>query len=144
MHDPFDLTRFVIAQNSDAIYHQAVAELRAGRKVSHWMWFVFPQMAGLGHSRMSQRYAVSCLDEARSYLQHAVLGPRLREVSTIVSAAHGSTASEIFGGIDAPKLQSSMTLFVRALPTETVFQAVLDKFFDGVTDRATDRLVDVS
>lgn len=141
MHDPFDLERFLIAQNCGGIYDQALAELHLGRKTSHWMWFVFPQMAGLGTSRMSQHYALSSLDEARSYLQHAVLGPRLREVATIVSVTHGSSARKIFGRIDAQKLQSSMTLFARAVPTEPVFPAVLEQFFDGASDPMTDGLV---
>ena len=135
-HVGFDLERFVAAQ--DPVWDDVLAELRRGRKASHWMWFVFPQVAGLGSSAMSQRYAISSLDEARAYLAHPVLGPRLREVVAVVLAAEGRDADEIFGSIDARKLRSSMTLFHRAAPDEPLFSAVLDRFFAGRADAATD------
>jgi len=135
----FDLRRFTDAQ--DGTYEYATAELRRGRKTSHWMWFVFPQIAGLGHSDMSRRYAISSLAEARAYLAHPVLGRRLVECASILVALPDRTAEEIFGGIDAQKLRSSMTLFRRADPDEPVFAQVLDLYFEGATDIATeDRL----
>jgi len=115
--------------------------LRRGRKTSHWMWFVFPQIAGLGSSPAAQRYAISSLDEARAYLAHPVLGPRLAECAGIVAATEGRTAEQIFGEIDAMKLRSSATLFLRAAPEEPVFGHVLGRFFDGAPDPATDRLI---
>lgn len=138
MEDPYHLERFVAAQNAGGIYDRAVDELRRGRKTSHWMWFVFPQVAGLGHSEMSRTYAISSLAEARSYLRHPLLGPRLLECAGTVARAQAGTAEQIFGGIDARKLHSSMTLFLRAEPGETVFSQVLDRYFDGVPDAATD------
>jgi uncharacterized protein (DUF1810 family) len=105
------------------------------------MWFVFPQVAGLGQSPISRRYAISSLAEAQAYLQHPILGPRLRECATTVAGTQAPTAEQIFGGIDAQKLRSSMTLFLRAAPDEPVFQSVLDRFFGGVADDATDNLV---
>ena len=113
-------------------------ELRRGRKTGHWIWFVFPQVAGLGHSAMSQQYAISSLDEARTYLAHPVLGARLLECAGIVAATTGRTALEIFGEIDAMKLRSSMTLFHRAAPNEPVFAQVLDRYYGGRPDEATD------
>jgi uncharacterized protein (DUF1810 family) len=138
MDDPYNLERFVAAQNAGGTYGRAVAELRRERKTSHWMWFVFPQIAGLGLSATSRAYAISSLAEAKAYLQHAVLGPRLRECARIVAAAQAETAQEIFGGIDARKLHSSMTLFLRAEPSEALFQEVLERYFDGLPDAATD------
>ena len=132
----YDLERFVAAQAG--MYPSVVAELRDGRKTGHWMWFVFPQVAGLGMSEMSRRYAIGSLSEAVAYLEHPVLGPRLRECAGIVLATDGRSAEAIFGGIDAVKLRSSMTLFHRAAPDETVFRDVLDRFFGGVADPATD------
>ncbi|MCA0319925.1 MAG: DUF1810 domain-containing protein [Proteobacteria bacterium] len=132
---PFDLQRFVDAQNP--VYEQVVRELSAGRKQSHWMWFVFPQLAGLGESAMSQRYAIASLDEARAYLAHPMLGPRLVECVALVLDAKGETAEAIFGGIDARKLQSSMTLFGRAAQEPGPFRAVLARFHAGEEDRAT-------
>jgi uncharacterized protein (DUF1810 family) len=132
----FDLSRFVSAQAG--VYELALGELRRGRKTSHWMWFVFPQIAGLGFSEMSRRYAITSLDEARAYLDHPVLGPRLLECARVVAATPGATAEDIFGGIDAVKLRSCMTLFLRARPAEPVFQQVLDRYFDGLADPATD------
>jgi uncharacterized protein (DUF1810 family) len=138
----FDLDRFVTAQDQGGTYEMAVAELRSGRKRSHWMWFVFPQIAGLGQSTISKRYAITSLAEAKAYLAHPVLGPRLIESSRIVSGLQGHTAQDIFGGIDAMKLRSSMTLFARADPANPVFQEVLDAYFGGAPDEATDALLD--
>ena len=139
--DAFDLGRFVIAQDSGGTYQQAVAELRAGRKVSHWMWYVFPQFAGLGQSATSRRYAISSVDEARAYLAHPVLGPRLRECAEILTGLTGRTAEQIFGGIDAMKLRSSMTLFGHAGPGDPVFRHVLQKSFSGAPDQVTEQLL---
>lgn len=133
--DPYRLNRFVQAQ--EGVYPRAVAELRAGRKDSHWMWFVFPQIAGLGRSSMAQAYAIAGLDEARAYLAHPVLGPRLRECAGILVDGAESDARRIFGPVDAMKLRSSMTLFAHAAPDEPVFRAVLDRFYDGAEDDAT-------
>ena len=141
MTDPYDLDRFVRAQDLDGTYERVTAELRRGQKVSHWMWFVFPQIAGLGHSPTSRRYAISSLDEARAYLQHPVLGPRLAECSGIVAATKGRSAPQIFAHVDAQKLRSSMTLFWRAAPDRPVFRQVLDLYFDGLPDAATDDLL---
>jgi uncharacterized protein (DUF1810 family) len=132
-----DLERFVSAQNADGTYDQALRELRAGRKTSHWMWFVFPQIAGLGRSGMAQRYAIANLDEARAYLAHPVLGPRLVTAAESVITHHDLTAEDILGSIDAIKLRSSMTLFVHADESQPVFRTVLDAFFDGDEDPAT-------
>ena len=141
MNDPFDLDRFVTAQDQGGTHDAAVSELRAGHKRSHWMWFVFPQIAGLGQSPISRRYAISSLAEAQAYLAHPVLGPRLIECAGIVRELAGRTAQDIFGGIDAMKLRSSMTLFARAAPAQAVFQEVLDAYFGGAPDEATDRLL---
>jgi uncharacterized protein (DUF1810 family) len=133
-----DLERFVTAQNSNGTYQRAVAELRRGRKASHWMWFIFPQITGLGHSAMAQAYAISDLAEAQAYLNHPILGPRLIESAEIVAAHRGISANEIFGGIDAMKLRSSMTLFAHADPDQEVFRQVIDQYFDG-PDPETER-----
>jgi uncharacterized protein (DUF1810 family) len=133
--DPFELARFTEAQRG--VYEYAVAELRRGQKASHWMWFIFPQIAGLGHSAISRFYAITSLAEAKAYLAHVVLGPRLRECASILVETNRS-ADEIFGGIDALKLRSSMTLFQRADPGEPLFQQVLDQYFDGAADPATE------
>jgi len=132
----FDLERFVAAQ--ERVIDDVLAELRVGRKTSHWMWFVFPQVAGLGYSDMSRRYAIASLDEARAYLAHPVLGPRLRECARLVLEAGSRSAESILGAVDAQKLRSSMTLFHRAAPTDPVFREVLDRCFDGVPDPQTD------
>ena len=137
MDDPFRLARFVTAQDQGGTYQQAVAELRAGAKVTHWMWFVFPQIGGLGFTAMSREYAISSLDEARAYLAHPVLGPRLVQIATIVAGIEGKTAEQIFGSTDAMKLRSSMTLFSKAQPDEPVFAEILDTYFDGTPDEAT-------
>ena len=132
----YDLERFVVAQ--DRAYEAVVAELRLGRKASHWIWFIFPQIAGLGHSVMSQKFAISSLDEARAYVAHPVLGARLRECVQLVLAIEGRTAHEIFGPVDAMKVRSSMTLFHRAAPDEPRFALVLDRYYGGAADGATD------
>jgi uncharacterized protein (DUF1810 family) len=130
-----DLERFVVAQ--DGTYPAALAELRAGRKRSHWMWFVFPQIAGLGSSPMAQRYAISGLDEARAYLAHPVLGPRLVEAARALTDLDGTDPVAVLGSIDALKLRSSMTLFAHAAPEEPVFTEVLARYYAGAEDDAT-------
>jgi uncharacterized protein (DUF1810 family) len=136
-----DLKRFVEAQDSGRVYSRALTELRAGRKTSHWMWFVFPQIAGLGQSEMSRRYAIDSLAEARAYLDHPILGPRLVECCEALLSHQGKSAGEILGGIDAIKLRSSMTLFAHANPRADIFQQVLDRYFDGEADAATEGLL---
>ena len=136
--DPYDLQRFVAAQDASGTYDRAVAELRAGRKASHWMWFVFPQIAGLGLSPTSQKYAIASLDEAQAYLAHPVLGPRLTECAAILAGLPARSAAQIFGDLDAQKLRSSITLFTRAAPGEPLFRQVLDKYFAGQPDPATE------
>jgi uncharacterized protein (DUF1810 family) len=131
-----DLERFVDAQNSGGTYDRALAELRAGRKVSHWMWFVFPQRAGLGQSAMSQEYAIESPEEARAYVEHPVLGPRLVECAEALLTHEDKSAEEIMGQIDAVKLRSSMTLFALAAPEQPIFAQVLDRYFDGAADSA--------
>ena len=138
MDDPYHLERFVTAQNADGTYARALGELRRGHKTSHWMWFVFPQIAALGLSQMSRTYAIASLEEAQAYLRHPVLGPRLIECAHLVANAEAKSAEQIFGGIDTQKLQSSMTLFLRADPTEPVFKHVLERYFDGRPDGVTD------
>ncbi len=133
--DPHRLSRFVEAQAGT--YDQALAELRAGRKTGHWMWFVFPQVAGLGRSPTAQHYAVSGLDEARAYLAHPVLGPRLVESAQALLDLPGDDAVAVLGPIDAVKLRSSMTLFAHADPTQPVFRAVLERYFRAAEDEAT-------
>lgn len=135
----YDLERFVTAQDQGGTYDRALAELRRGRKVGHWMWFVFPQIAGLGFSATSRHFAISSLAEAEAYLQHAVLGPRLLTSAHVVAETSARSADEIFGSIDAQKLCSSMTLFSRAAPDEAVFGLVLDRFFEGQFDVNTDQ-----
>ena len=144
MDDPYNLDRFVSAQDAggpEGSYQRALDEVRAGFKSSHWMWFVFPQIAGLGHSPTSRRYAISSLAEAAAYLEHPVLGPRLRESARILTSLKGLSADQIFGGVDAMKLRSSMTLFHRAAPEEPLFGQVLTRYFDGIPDHATDALL---
>jgi len=136
--DPFDLARFTAAQ--DPIFDIALAELKGGRKRTHWMWFVFPQVDGLGLSATSKRYAIKGRAEARAYLDHPMLGARLRECAETVLAIEGRSANEIFGSPDDMKLKSSMTLF--AMVGDDVFERVLDKFFQGKPDAATLRLLD--
>ncbi len=141
MDDPYDLERFVAAQDADATYERALGELRRGQKVGHWMWFVFPQVAGLGQSPTARRFAISSLEEASSYIAHGVLGPRLIEAATAVAGNDGRAVEQIFGGLDAKKLQSSMTLFLRAAPEEEIFGRVLEMCFGGRSDTATDELL---
>jgi uncharacterized protein (DUF1810 family) len=139
--DPFDLERFVEAQNEGAVYAQARGELSEGRKRGHWIWFVFPQIEGLGRSPMSQAYAIGSLDEARAYLAHPKLGPRLRECCEALLANDPELgAKEILGPIDALKVRSSMTLFARADPAEPLFGEVLERFY-GEPDPETERLL---
>ena len=134
-----DLERFVAAQQQT--YADALRELRAGRKTGHWIWFIFPQLVGLGRSEMSRFYGIESLAEARAYLEHPVLGPRLRESVGAVLATSGLSAEQIFGSLDAMKVRSSMTLFQRAAPDEPRFSEVLERFYGGVADEATDALL---
>jgi uncharacterized protein (DUF1810 family) len=136
--DPFDLDRFIAAQDEGGTAGRALAELTSGRKASHWMWFVLPQIAGLGSSPMAQRYAIRSLAEARAYLAHPVLGPRLLATSQVIATGPATDAVTLMGPVDAQKLRSSMTLFARAAPDEPVFRAVLDRYFDGAVDPATE------
>jgi len=140
MEDPFNLQRFVDAQIST--YATALSELKSGAKRSHWIWFIFPQVDGLGFSAMSKRYAINGLDEARAYLAHPVLEPRLRECGEAVLMVDGKTATQIMGSPDDMKLHSSMTLFAHVSDEGTVFHQVLDKYFDGVADEATLRRIE--
>lgn len=133
--DSFALERFVAAQAG--VIDRVLDELRAGRKQSHWMWFVFPQLAGLGFSPMAQRYAIASLDEARAYLAHHLLGARLRECTELVLAIHGKTAHEIFGSPDDLKFRSCLTLFAEAAPDEIVFNVALARYFAGAKDPRT-------
>lgn len=133
--DPFDLNRFVDAQRP--VYDDVLDELRAGRKRSHWMWFVFPQLRGLGGSPTAVRYGIASLEEARAYLRHELLGPRLHECARLVTAVQGRSAGQIFGSPDDLKLRSSMTLFARATEDNADFVAVLDKYYGGRQDELT-------
>lgn len=135
MDDPYNLQRFVTAQ--DGVYQNALAELCAGQKRSHWMWFIFPQLAGLGHSPTAQHYALRSLDEARVYLGHPILGPRLREcIEAILPWSKQSSAEQILGSIDALKLKSSLTLF-DAVEPNALFDAGLAAFYEGERDERT-------
>lgn len=138
MSDPYELQRFEQAQKG--CYQGALAELRGGRKVGHWMWFVFPQLKGLGRSPTSRRYAISGIKEARAYFDHPVLGARLIECVDAVTAHPDRTAADIFGG-DAVKFHSSMTLFARAAPECKQFGRAVDQFFAGIPDASTDKLL---
>lgn len=133
--DPFNLQRFVDAQN--AVYETVQAELKCGHKQSHWMWFIFPQIAGLGHSAMSMRYSISSLEEAKAYLNHPILGPRLRECARLVTLVEGRSAYEILGSPDDMKFHSCLTLFSKAAPDDQVFRDALEKYFGGQEDSAT-------
>jgi uncharacterized protein (DUF1810 family) len=132
----YDLQRFVEAQNRGDTYQRALEELQNGRKTSHWMWFVFPQRAGLGRSETSRRYAIGSAQEARAYVEHPVLGPRLVESAEVLLAHRDTAAPDILGEIDALKLHSSMTLFATVAPEQPVFQQVLDRFYAGEVDPA--------
>ncbi len=134
------LDRFLVGQ--EGVYPGVLDELRSGHKTGHWIWFIFPQIAGLGRSEVSRYYAITSLDVARAYLDHPVLGERLRECATTLLATNDRTASDILGSLDAMKVRSSMTLFLRAAPTEPVFAQVLDRFYGGVADTLTDALLD--
>lgn len=133
--DPFDLQRFVDAQAG--VYHTVVEELRAGRKRSHWIWFIFPQIAGLGRSPTAERYAIASLEEARAYVDHEVLGPRLRECTQLVNRITGRSIGEVFGTPDDLKVRSSMTLFAHATDDNADFVELLDKYYDGDEDPLT-------
>jgi len=138
--DPYDLQRFVEAQ--DPVIETVKDELRSGRKRTHWMWFVFPQIAGLGSSEMSRRYAISSRDEAEAYLDHSTLGPRLRECTGIVNAVDGRSANDIFGSPDDKKFRSSMTLFDAVADDPAPFRMALDRYYDGDPDRRTLELLE--
>lgn len=127
--DPYNLQRFVEAQ--DPVYVHVISELRDGEKQSHWMWFIFPQLQGLGHSAMAKKYAITSLDEAAAYLQHPILGPRLIECTKLVNETDGRSIHQIFGSPDDLKFHSCMTLFAQAKPTEEVFQYALQKYFSS-------------
>ena len=144
MSDPHQLQRFVDAQDQSGTYETAMSELRAGRKTSHWMWFVFPQIAGLGSSPMAQRYAIASAEEAHAYLEHPVLGPRLIAAARVLDEQPGASAEAILGGIDAIKLRSSMTLFDAVADDRAPFRAALDRFFGGEADPATLALLNPS
>jgi uncharacterized protein (DUF1810 family) len=133
--DPFDLRRFVDAQAR--VYRTAVAELRGGRKCSHWIWFIFPQLSGLGSSAMADRYAISSLQEARAYLAHPVLGPRLHECALLVNQVQGRSIEQVFGRPDDLKVRSSMTLFAHATADNADFVALLDRYYSGEEDPLT-------
>jgi len=135
MDDIYNLQRFVEAQRP--IFEQVLSELREGRKQSHWMWFVFPQITGLGRSETARFYAITGIEEARAYLDHPLLGPRLEQCAKIIEPQLQRTARQIFGSPDDLKLQSSMTLFASAAPQRKIFQAVLDTFYDGAHDPLT-------
>ncbi len=135
MTNPYNLHRFLNAQ--ERVYDSVLAELRAGRKSSHWIWFIFPQIAGLGHSAMAQQFAITSLDEAKSYLQHPSLGQRLQECTHLVLKVEGRSADEIFPYPDYLKFQSCMTLFLATAPDNTLFKAALLKYFDGQPDQLT-------
>ena len=140
MEDPYDLQRFVGAQ--EGVYQQALREIRSGHKSSHWMWFVFPQLRGLGASATSRRFGISGWDETRAYLAHPTLGPRLVEVAEAVLELSNSSAYDIFGSPDDMKLKSCATLFTAFSPPGSVFERVLAQFFDGVRDERTLQLLD--
>jgi uncharacterized protein (DUF1810 family) len=137
----FDLRRFVEAQEQGGVYERALAELRAGGKTSHWMWFVFPQLAGLGRSATSRAYAIGSLAEAQAYLRDPLLGARLLECAQVLSELGGRSAEQVFGSVDALKLRSSITLFARAAPQQPLFARLLRQYFEGTADPATDALL---
>ena len=140
MTDPYNLRRFVEAQNG--VYDDVCAELRAGRKGSHWMWFIFPQIKGLGMSATSNRFAISSLNEAEAYLQHPILGPRLRECTQLVNLVEGLSIQEIFGSPDHLKFRSCMTLFAHATSENQVFLNALQKYCGNEFDPATLKLLE--
>ena len=136
--DPYDLGRFVQAQEHD--FHRALAEIRSGRKRSHWIWYIFPQIDGLGFSEMSKRYAIKSVAEAEAYLNHPILGPRLMEIAEAVLGVEGKSALEILGSPDDMKLRSSATLFAYVSPAGSIFDRLIGKYFQGEPDRETLRL----
>jgi uncharacterized protein (DUF1810 family) len=140
--DPYDLSRFLRAQEGD--YERALAEIRSGRKRTHWMWYVFPQFAGLGFSPTSQHYAIQSVEEAKAYLEHPVLGPRLRECAEAVLGVEGRSAAAIFGSPDDLKLRSCATLFASVSPRGSVFDRLLEKYHGGERDDKTLRLLGIS
>jgi uncharacterized protein (DUF1810 family) len=140
--DPHGLQRFLDAQERAGTYEQALEELRAGQKTTHWIWFVFPQIAGLGRSATARLFAIDSLAEAEAYARHPLLGPRLRECSQALLGVSGRSAREILGETDATKLRSSMTLFAAAAPDEPVFREVLDRYYEGERDEETERRLD--
>ena len=142
MSDPHDLNRFVLAQEN--VYEQALSEIVAGRKRTHWMWYIFPQIDGLAFSSMSRRYSIKSVNEAEAYLAHPVLGPRLLTCAEAVVALEGRTATEIFGSPDDLKLRSSATLFAAVLPPESVFDRLLAKYYAGARDDKTLQLLGVA
>jgi len=133
--DPYNLQRFLDAQAR--VFDQVLTELREGRKRSHWMWFIFPQIAGLGFSDMARQFAISGQDEAAAYLQHEILGPRLKQCADLVNQVSGRTIDQIFGYPDDLKFHSSVTLFAGVAPGEQVFRVSLEKYFSGERDSAT-------
>ena len=137
--DPYRLGRFLDAQDQTGTYRRALTELQSGHKRSHWIWFVFPQIAGLGCSPVAQTYAIGSIEEARAYLEHPVLGPRLLECARALLGLSGESAPEILGELDAVKLRSSMTLFAHAAPEELLFGQVLDRYYAGSADQETER-----
>ncbi len=137
MRDDFDLQRFVVAQDHGETYQRALTELRRGRKQSHWMWYVFPQVSGLGTSTMAAKYGISSLAEATAYVAHPVLGPRLLACVSALIETGSRDPVQVMGAVDSLKLRSSMTLFERAAPDEPVFGQVLEGFFGGRRDQAT-------
>ncbi len=139
--DPYDLARFVQAQEND--YEKALAEIRSGRKRSHWMWYIFPQIDGLAFSSTSKHYAIKSLDEARAYLRHSVLGPRLRECADATFGVEDRSATEIFGSPDDLKLKSSATLFALVEPAGSVFERLLEKYYEGGRDEKTLRVLGI-
>jgi len=140
--DPFDLSRFVHAQED--VYEQALSEIRSGRKRSHWMWYIFPQFDGLGFSSTSKRYAIKSVAEAEAYLSHPLLGPRLLECAEAAARVEGKSANEVFGSPDDMKLKSCATLFACVSPPGSVFERLLDKYFQGRRDDKTLRLLGIA
>ena len=141
MKDPFDLNRFIVAQQDD--YEQALTEIKAGRKRSHWMWYIFPQIDGLAFSEMSRHYSIKSVEEARTYLTHPILAPSLLACAEAAIANEGRTATEIFGSPDDLKLRSSATLFASVSPANSVFHRLLAKFYPASPDTATLRLLSI-
>lgn len=139
--DPYQLSRFVLAQQGD--FEQALAEIRSGKKRTHWMWYIFPQIDGLGFSSTAKHYAIKSIDEAKAYLHHPVLGPRLLECAEAVVGIEGRSATEIFGSPDDLKLRSCATLFACVSPPESVFERLLDKYYQGERDQKTLRLLGI-